>query len=163
MWFSFSTYLHLSSNCHLSPIQIWLWRWIGGQALRLCVAPECTVLVGKDAMWYIWSNWRILCCHFPFQIFVILWVWISYLAIASCFSRLVDLLCLAMPFPFLRFCVFMRAVVQLDFKNVSRYDRMYKKNGIAELNIIFLYQDNVNAKIFSHFLSEIADEKQKGV
>ena len=98
-----------------------------------------------------------------FQIFIILWVWLSYLIIASGFSRLFDLLCHTMPFPFLRLCVFVRAVVQRDFKNVSRYDRMYKKNGIAELNIIFLYQDNVNATIFSHFLCEIADEKQKGV
>ena len=57
----------------------------------------------------------------------------------------------------------MRAVIQRDFKNVSRYDRMYKKNGIAELNVICLFQDNVNATIFSHFLLEIADEKQKGV
>ena len=100
---------------------------------------------------------------FLFQIFLVLWVWIFYLTIMSGLSRLIDLLCHAIPFPFLRLCVFIRAVVQRDFKNVSRYDRIYKKNGIAELNIIFMYQANVNATIFSHFLVLIADEKQKGV
>ena len=67
--------------------------------------------------------------------------------------------------PIYRFMFCFRGILNAEFKDLVKWDRLCRRYTIAEMNIILLYHKNINREIFKGFLDQLAvvDEKPKEV
>ena len=101
-----------------------------------------------------------------FQIFLFLWFLIPTLVIASTVGGIFNVVfSICSPLRRLLFCF--RGLLTNNHKDILKWDRLCRRYTVAQMNIILLYQRNINEDIFRSFLAHLAtvdgDERLKEV
>ena len=106
------------------------------------------------------------CNYNLFQIFLFLWIVIPALVISSVVGGTLHVIFnVCSPLRRMLFCL--RGLLSNNHKDILKWDRLCRRCTLAQMNIIVLYQRNVNQEIFKGFLDHLSagseDDKPKVV
>ena len=101
-----------------------------------------------------------------FQIFLFLWIAIPALIISSLVGWALNIIFnVCSPLRRLMFCF--RGLLTNNHKDILKWDRLCRRYTLSQMNVILLYQRNVNQEIFKSFLAHLSagteEEKPKDV